>query len=60
MLVVSNNIFGICSNSTINKLVVIHICSNQSKMEIGILITCRAQPSDRLNYIMGNFFSSLN
>ena len=53
MLVVGDNILSICSDSIINKLVVINISGYQPEMNIDLLIKSRAQPGNSLNYIMG-------
>ena len=52
MLIIGDNIFGICSNCTILKLIIIHIRFNQSKVIVSIMINRRTQFYYCLNNIM--------
>ena len=59
MRVVGNNILGIGGNGAVDKLIVVNILLNQTKMNIGLLKQRGMQPGDGFHYIVCYFFSSL-
>ena len=59
MAVISNNVLGIGGNCAVDKLIVIHILLNQSKMDIGLLKLGRMEASDSFHHVVGNLLGSL-
>ena len=59
MSIISDNKLCICCYSTINKLIVILVCLNQSKMYVNFLKDCCTKPCNCFNNVDSNLFGRL-